>query len=319
MSSRDNKSPIEISVRKEINSLKVKNVLIALSGGADSIATAFALKKAGLQVKALHCNFHLRGRESDRDMEFVEEFCKTYDIPLEIKEFDVEGYKSVNKNASVEMACRNLRHEWFRERLCESGAERIVTGHNADDNIETFFLNVLRGSGSRGLKGMEADNGVIWRPLLSFHRHEILSYLNENKLTYVVDSTNLESDYRRNFLRNKVIPLLKSEWEGFETALDKTLKNLEAENRLVEKTITDSLPLPLQPLPVSVILNSPAPLLLLQRFIGAAGPFRNTAEEILSAIKADKPHIRRWRLKSGMVFLRNGNLFIEMGHGESRT
>ena len=310
---------LESSIKKEASELNVRKVIVALSGGADSVATAFALKQCGLEVMALHCNFHLRGEESDRDTLFVTKFCSRINLPLKIKDFDVKEYQENHKGVSTEMACRELRHEWFRQQLKESGYQRIATGHNADDNIETFFLNALRGSGTRGLKGMDPDNGTIWRPLLAFHRREILEYLSANNLEFVVDSTNLQSDYRRNFLRNEIIPLLRKEWKGFDRSMDKTIRNIRRENALVEELLVKVLPAPLEPLPVSEILAASAPLLIIQRFIDPAGPFAITAEEILSAIKADKPHIRRWRLKKGVVFLRNRNLFVEMIHGESRS
>lgn len=317
MTQKHNFHNIEASVLKEASKFNFKSCLVALSGGADSIATTFALKKVGLNVIALHCNFHLRGEESNRDMNFVKEFCSTHEIPLQTVDFDVEAYLKDKKGVSVEMACRELRHEWFRKKLKETLYQRIVTGHNADDNIETFFLNILRGSGTRGLKGMMADDGIIWRPLLQFHRDEILGYLESQGLKYVVDSTNLESDFRRNYLRNKIIPLLKEEWKGFDTAMDKTLENLGAENLIVEQHLDNILPhSPNTPLQVETIIKSPAPLLLIKRFVDYAGPYSTTAEEILAAIKAGKPHIRRWKLKKGIVFLRNGNLFVEMCHGE---
>lgn len=310
---------LEASIFKEASSYSIHKVLVALSGGADSVATAFALHQANLHVIALHCNFHLRGDESNRDMNFVVQFCEKLGIPLEIKEFDVNKFLKQNKGTSVEMACRDLRYSWFRDKLEETGADRLVTGHNADDNIETFFLNLLRGAGTRGLKAMSSDNGIIWRPLLKFHRKDILAYLKAHNLSYVVDSTNLENDYRRNFLRNNIIPQLKEKWKGFDSALDKTIRNLQDENKLVEEVINSTLPLPNQPLSTSVILSHHSPLLLLKRYIDPLGPFATTPSEVLSAIKANKPHIRKWRLKKGVLFLRNGNLFIEMGHGECCT
>lgn len=310
---------IVASVKKEATELSVKSVLIALSGGADSTATAFALKNSGLQVKALHCNFHLRGEESDRDENFVRSFCSSHEIPLSITDFDVPSYIEKHPGTSVEMACRNLRHDWFKDQLINTGFDRIATGHNADDNIETFLINMLRGCGTRGLRGMEKDNLTIWRPLLSFHRAQILEFLNHHKISYVVDSTNLESDFRRNFLRNKVIPLIKEEWRGFNSALDKTISNIASENKIVESTIEEILREYKNHLPVEKIVSFPAPLLLIKRFIEILGPFSKTPREVFDSINANKPHIRRWRLRNGMLILHNGELFIEMSHCESRS
>lgn len=310
---------IETSTRKYAQENEIRKVILGLSGGADSVATALALLKSGVEVIALHANFHLRGEESNRDMEFVKEFCLDHNIPFEIKEFNIQEYQQKNRGCSVEMACRNLRHEWFRDKKEQTGADRIVTGHNADDNIETLFINLMRGAGTRGLKGMDYDNGVIWRPLLSFHRKEILIFLEKEGARFVTDSTNLESDYRRNFLRNKVLPLLRKEWEGADKALDRAIKNLNAENRIVESEIKKSLPDNNKPLKVETILKFPSPLLLIRRFLDKAEPFTTTPDEILAAIKAAKPHIRTWNLKKGKAWLRNGRLFVEMIHGEGRS
>lgn len=308
---------MEASVKKEASSYNINRVAVALSGGADSIAVAYLLKEAKLDLIALHCNFHLRGEESNRDMKFVEEFCERFQIPLMIKEFDVPQYQDRHKGCSLEMACRNLRYEWFEEQLKETGFQRIATGHNADDNIETFFLNILRGSGTRGLKGMVKDTGVIWRPVLDYHRSEILEYLKESNLDYITDSTNLQNDFRRNYLRNEIIPLLRKEWKGFNAALQKTICNLVSENKVVESSLDSILSQTSECLPVEEILKYPAPLLLVKRFIEPLGPFSTTPEEVIEAIKANKPHIRKWRLKKGFLILRNKKLFIEMGHGKS--
>lgn len=307
------------SVKQKAVQAAFREVLIALSGGADSVAAALVLLQSGLKLRALHANFHLRGDESNRDMDFVSEFCKRKGLPLEVKHFDVEKYQNLHPGTSIEMACRELRHGWFAEMKESTGADRIVTGHNADDNIETLFLNLMRGSGTKGLKGMTEDNGTIWRPLLRFHRSEILEFLNREKENYVTDSTNLESDYRRNFIRNKILPLIREEWKGADKALDKTIENLYYENLIIEKSVERNLPNGRKPLTAEEILRYPAPLLLIKRYIEDAGPYSTTPGEILSAIKANKPHIREWRLKNGRVYLRNRRLSVEISHGESCT
>lgn len=307
---------IEDSIKKEVLSLNIINVLVALSGGPDSITTIYILKKLGLTITALHCNFHLRGEESNRDMDFVKEFCFSQEIPLQIKEFNIKEFRQNNKGNSTEMICRKLRYKWFEEKLKKMSYDRIVTGHNADDNIETFFLNMLRGSGTRGLKGIQKDNGVIWRPLLNYHRNEILEFIKENNLEYITDSTNFTNDFRRNYLRNEIIPLLRKEWKGFDSSMDKTIQNIENENKIIEESLKKEISCGKHSLSVTSILNYPAPILLIKRFIDPLNPFTKTPEEVLASIRANKPHIRVWNLRKGTLYLQNGNLFIKMIHSE---
>lgn len=285
-----------------------RRVIAAVSGGPDSMALLHLLHASGAAVTAAHCNFHLRGEESDRDQRHVEEACAGLGIPLRLVHFDVEGYMAANKGMSVEMACRELRYSWFRSLLIETGSQRVATGHNADDNIETLFLNLLRGSGTAGLRGMLPDNGETLRPLLQFSRREILGLLDEGGVTYVTDSTNLHSDYRRNFLRNEVIPLLRSRWEGFDSALQRSLKCLRSENRLVEASLSEALPPSDSPLPAAVVLEFPDPELLVRRYISELGPFAETAAEVVAAMRANKPDVRRWTLKKGKLELRKNFL-----------
>lgn len=299
------------NLRKELKDKGIHKVVVALSGGPDSVALTNLLNKSGIQIVAMHCNFHLRGEESNRDQDFTGNFCKILDIPLLIKQININEYLAENPGISIEMACRETRYEWFHKVMKEEGAERIAIGHNADDNIETFFLNLLRGSGTQGLKGMSRDNGILFRPLLDVHRDEIISYLEENNLSYIVDSSNLRNDYRRNYLRNEIIPLFKKEWKGFNKSLDSSISYLNSENKIIEEVIKKSLPANNEPLETKDILDFADPVLLIRRYISEIGPFTTTAEEILNAINAKKPHIRKWRLKKGSVRLQNGRLFKE--------
>lgn len=302
---------IERHIRMEIKSLGVSRVIATVSGGPDSVAMLAALSNAGIETVAAHCNFHLRGEESMRDQQHVEKICARLGVDLMTIDFNVEVYIASHNGVSVEMACRELRHEWFAKLLSELHADRIATGHNADDNIETLFLNLLRGSGTTGLRAMLPDNGKIWRPLLSFHRPIILQYLEEKNIGYVIDSTNLKSDYRRNFLRNEVIPLLRSQWEGFDKALDRSTKLLRDENRVVEAYVEATLPPDNEPLKIEVIKKFPAPELLVRRYIEPLGPFTTTAAEVLAAIDAAKPSAKTWKLRNGCLRLNPNHLSIQ--------
>lgn len=290
----------------------IRKVLATISGGADSVATMILLKEIGIEILALHCNFHLRGEESNRDENYVRKICGFFDIPLMVRDFDIDAFMKENPGKSIEMACREVRHSWFREIMDEENFHRIVTGHNADDNIETLFLNLLRGSGTSGLKGMLYDTDIIWRPLLKIHKDEIISYLKSNGIEYVTDSSNLKSDYQRNFLRNEIIPLLKSRWKGFDKALDNSIEYITAESRIIDKALKEVLPENGNPLSVDAVLEFPDPELLIRKYILPLQPFTTTPGEILQAIYAAKPHKRIWNLKKGTVILQNKKIRCEL-------
>ena len=182
--------------------------LVALSGGADSVAMLRMLHQQGVEIAALHCNFHLRGEESDRDENFVSDLCQKLDIPLYIKHFDTRSF-AAEHHISIEMAARELRYAWFEEMRQELGAEDIAVAHHRDDQVETVLLNLIRGTGLRGLAGMHERSGHIVRPLLHMSRQDILDYLSQIGQEYITDSTNLERDALRNRIRLDVIPLLQ--------------------------------------------------------------------------------------------------------------
>lgn len=183
--------------------------IVALSGGADSVALLLIMKELGYNVSAAHCNFHLRGEESERDELFCTNFCKRLDITLHRIHFDTQEYAQLHK-VSIEMAARDLRYRYFAQLAKDIEADGICVAHHRDDNAETLLLNLLRGSGVDGLAGIAPKNGNILRPLLCISRENILEYLNTRKQDYVVDSTNLEDDALRNKIRLHVIPLLQS-------------------------------------------------------------------------------------------------------------
>lgn len=182
--------------------------ILAVSGGADSISMLHAFKYLNLKILVLHCNFSLRGKESDMDEQFVKRFCDTYGIAHSVKKFDTIGYAHA-QCLSIEMAARELRYNWFREVKKKKKMDYIVVAHHADDVAETILINLSRGTGIKGLTGIKAVNGDILRPLLECSREEILKYIEEHQLGYRTDSTNNSLDYVRNKIRHKVIPILK--------------------------------------------------------------------------------------------------------------
>ena len=182
-------------------------VLVAISGGADSVALLVVLHRLGYNCEAIHCNFHLRGNESKRDELFTKELCQRLGIALHTVHFDTKAYAK-ERNISIEMAAREQRYTAFEEHRIATGAKAIAVAHHRDDSAETMLLNLTRGTGIKGLRGIQPKNGHIIRPLLCVGRNEITGYLDWRGEKYVTDSTNLTSDYTRNKIRLEVIPKL---------------------------------------------------------------------------------------------------------------
>ncbi len=203
-------------------------ILAAVSGGADSVALLRVLAALGCNCIAAHCNFHLRGDEADRDEAFVRKLCHNLGIELRCTDFDVDAYKK-SHGVSTEMACRELRYEWFERQRAALGCSVIAVAHHRDDNIETFFLNLVRGSGITGLAGIKPCNGKIVRPLLGSCRDEIINYLKTLGQDYVTDSTNLENDYARNKIRNVMLPEISRLFPSAMAGIELTLDNLQGD------------------------------------------------------------------------------------------
>ena len=186
--------------------------IVALSGGADSVSLLFVLKhlehELGISVEAAHCNFHLRGAESVRDEEFCKQLCERLSVPLHLIHFDTQAYADLHR-VSIEMAARDLRYGYFENLRRDIKAQDICVAHHRDDSVETVLLNLVRGTGLRGLRGIQPRNGNIIRPLLSLSREDIVQYLDALGESYVTDSTNLHNDVKRNKIRLDVMPLLR--------------------------------------------------------------------------------------------------------------
>lgn len=182
--------------------------LVALSGGADSVCLLLVCKSLGYDVEAVHCNFHLRGDEADRDEMFCQQLCEREAVPFHRVHFDTLTYASLHK-VSIEMAARELRYNYFEQLRQSIGADDILVAHHRDDSVETVIMNLIRGTGIHGLQGIKPRNGHIVRPLLCVGRKEIEAWLKERERDFVTDSTNLEDDVVRNKIRLNLIPLLE--------------------------------------------------------------------------------------------------------------
>ena len=220
--------------------------IIALSGGADSVSLLLVLKhlesELGITLEAAHCNFHLRGDESLRDEEFCKQLCRRLHVPLHLVHFDTHAYADLH-HVSIEMAARDLRYAYFEQLRRDISAADICVAHHRDDSVETLLLNLVRGTGLRGLRGIQPRNAHIIRPLLSHSRQQIEQYLDALGESYVTDSTNLHNDVKRNKIRLNVIPLLRelnpsASQSIFETSLRVT-EALKIFDDAIQRSIAD--------------------------------------------------------------------------------
>ncbi|MCF6280413.1 MAG: tRNA lysidine(34) synthetase TilS [Flavobacteriaceae bacterium] len=216
--------------------LKDKKLLIAISGGIDSVVLTHLLHQSKFNIPLAHCNFKLRDKESDLDEEFVKEFAKKLDLKLHTISFPTDEYAAKNK-LSIQMAARELRYDWFVKILEENNLDYVLTAHQKDDVLETFLINFTRGTGLEGLTGIPAINGNIVRPLLVFTRDEIHSFATENNIDWREDKSNTSTKYFRNKIRHQVIPVLKELNPSLMQTFDKTLKNLQGSQQIINDSI----------------------------------------------------------------------------------
>ncbi|MFH6965139.1 tRNA lysidine(34) synthetase TilS [Flavobacterium plurextorum] len=213
--------------------LAEKKLFLAVSGGLDSMVLLHLLKQLPYEIAVLHCNFQLRGLESFGDQTFVENYCDQNNIPVFTTQFDTEAFAKDYK-LSTQVAARELRYSWFYELLEEKDFDYILTAHHADDNLETFIINLSRGTGLDGLSGIPEQNDKIIRPLLPFSREEILKYAEENKIEWREDSSNASNKYLRNKIRHDLVPILKELNPNFLNAFQKTQSYLQESQNMVE-------------------------------------------------------------------------------------
>ena len=217
-----------------------EKLVLAVSGGVDSMVLADLLQKANAHFVVAHCNFRLRDDESDGDEQFVRDFAERNNIQCFVKHFDTEQFAK-EQGLSIEMAARDLRYAWFEELRQQIGFDKIVLAHHSDDQTETFFINLLRGAGLNGLKGMRPQNGVLIRPLLWATREQIRVYAVDNHIAWREDHTNAETVYLRNKIRNLLMPLLDEIHPEARKSIAKSVENLSAENGLYRELLQERL------------------------------------------------------------------------------
>lgn len=234
-----NKQRIALYIdRNKLFSPKDK-ILVALSGGADSVALLRLLLALGYACEAAHCNFHLRGAESDRDETFVRRLCKEHQIPLHVIHFETER-EAEERHISIEMAARELRYAWFEKTRREYGITVVAVAHHQDDSIETLLLNLIRGTGINGLRGIQPKNGNIVRPLLCLSREEIIGYLQDIRQDYVTDSTNLQDEFTRNKIRLNLLPMMQEINPSVKESILKTAQHLNDAAVIYNKGIEEA-------------------------------------------------------------------------------
>lgn len=261
-------------------------VLVGFSGGADSVALLSLLVQLDYSCIALHCNFHLRGDESVRDEQFAAETARTLGVPFYKIDFDTTGYADKH-HLSIEMAARELRYNWFEEMRQQLGGQAIAVAHHRDDSVETVMMNLIRGTGIRGLGGIRPKNGYVVRPLLPVSRSEILAWLEQQQLSYVTDSTNLSDAYTRNFIRLRVLPLLEELNPSVKTAIARTADHLADTEAIflymVEKARKELLDDDRR-IPIARLMQYPSPATILYELLKPYGFTRQVTDDIFHSL-----------------------------------
>ena len=213
-------------------------ILLAVSGGVDSMAMLYLFREAGFHIGVAHCNFQLRGKESEADEEFVREVCKELDVPFFFRRFETEAYAWEN-TLSIQMAARELRYAWFEELLIKNTYRFLATGHHFDDSMETILLNLTRGSATDGLAGIPIKNGSVIRPLLFASRKQIEKYAAMKGLVWREDLSNMTDDYQRNFIRHQVVPKLKELNPSLELTWQSGIEKIHGDLALLHHAFAD--------------------------------------------------------------------------------
>ena len=261
-------------------------VVVGLSGGADSVCLLLVLHKLGYDVMAAHCNFGLRGEESLRDEVFVRELCERLGVELRVKRFETLEYAQ-QSGGSVEMAARELRYAWFENLRTRWQAAAIAVGHHRNDQTETFLLNLVRGSGLRGLCGMQPKRGKVVRPLLCVWRQEIVDFLKAEGVAFVTDSTNSVATFARNKIRLQILPLLGEINPASMENMVRTMENLCEVRKMydycVEEFASACLDGPSE-LSIERVLRAPSPLSVLHEVLAPMGFNRSQLVDLLKGI-----------------------------------
>ena len=284
--------------------------LVALSGGADSVALLSVLRRLGYTIEAVHCNFHLRGGESDSDERFVRALCEKEGVSLHLAHFDTKTYAELH-HVSIEMAARELRYRYFEQLRQDIGANEVCVAHHQDDAVETLLMNLVRGTGVRGLTGIRPRNGHIVRPLLCVSRVEIVKYLDSIGQSYVTDSSNLVPDIVRNKLRLQVMPLLHAINPAASANIAKTARRMAEVERVFDASVQAALSAHFKDgiIAVEDILRHPSPECLLHELLSPYAFTPAQVEQVFACLSA--PSGRIFQSSAHEVAIDRGRLIIE--------
>lgn len=269
---------------------KADRLLVALSGGSDSVSLLRVLLRLGYDCEAAHCNFHLRGPESVRDEEFVLGLCRQLGVCLHVIHFDTVGY-SRQHHVSLEMAARELRYGWFERIRQLRSARCVAVAHHEDDSIETFLLNLMRGTGINGLRGIRPKNGPIVRPLLCVGRRDIEAYLRAVGQAWVTDSTNLEANVARNKVRLDLLPVMERISPSVRQSILRTAANLDSAAAIYNKGVDEGRRRVMTGGGISIgaLLREPSPQALLHEIVSPLGFNAAQTATMLSALRSPQP------------------------------
>ena len=295
---------------------KADHLLLAVSGGVDSVVLCELVARSGYAFTIAHCNFQLRGEESERDESFVRSLSKKYKCEIMVKAFDTEAYAGKNK-ASIQVAARELRYQWFNEVLSgiqnKNGGKWIATAHHLDDNIETVLMNFFKGTGISGLRGILPKAGKIVRPLLFARKEELIQFASDSKLEWVEDSSNKSDKYSRNYLRHQLIPLMES---LYPSAIENVRDNIDRFSE-IEKLYKEAVHLQLKRLierkgeeihiPILKLKKMASPKTLLFELIHPFGFAPVRVGEVMHLMDADSG---RYLLSNTHRILKNRNWLI---------
>jgi len=269
-----------------------EKIIVAVSGGADSMCMLHLFIKSNIDIAIAHCNFQLRGEESDNEENFVKQVAEKYSIPVFIKKFKTTEYASLQK-ITIQEAARELRYRWFDNLSKIHSYDKIAIAHNADDSIETFFINILRGTGIQGLCGIKPENGNVIRPLLFAFRDEIEQYCKVQNIDYCTDSSNLTDKYLRNNIRHNIIPLFEKIKPDFRNIMLKNIDYLSQTFNIYENAIKDISKKILQSnddydtIDINTLLILPSSKTILFEILKKYGFSSNTCNEIYNCIFAE--------------------------------